>query len=197
MTGRIAGLLGLRALEVMLGTVLSVVLIGGCSSTGSGRASVMEYTAARDLIDQVLNDTFDSVTPKLAWEDDHFYLVPDTAGTGGDKDTGSAKRSRNVMTLVSPAKADLLITMVKDHWTARGYTVLPPARGAPPHVLYATTPQGYRLSLDASKAGVVFCDVTVEDVKVAPHTYYPFMDQETGPRFDAHAQKVDDPYWSH
>lgn len=182
--------------------VLLLLAVAGCglnsgANTPEGKQSDMNMQEAAEKADSIVQQTIDSVKPKLRWN--HGPSI-DKVCTDFKKDTlgtGSVRRRVAIMTIVSEQRRGSLLGVVERGWKSRGYEITSVDTDRDLPAIYAATPEGFRMSVAVAGEGQFFFSVTtpcftesdVADPKTRPNT--PHREGGYPQRPDVH-----DDFWS-
>ncbi|MBL1080552.1 hypothetical protein JK359_00935 [Streptomyces actinomycinicus] len=73
--------------------------------------------------------------------------------------TGTVTRRRSVMTVISSERRGSFLGIIERHWKKHGYTITSVRNNKEAPAVYATAPDGFRVSLEFGYAGQAFFDV--------------------------------------
>ncbi|WP_405525764.1 hypothetical protein OG592_40640 [Streptomyces avidinii] len=156
-----------RTIRLVLAMAVAGALLAGCGLLGgtkqrNGALAGMDMQGAAERADAMFYATIGAIKPDIEW-------AHDTTTTGSCDVT----RYWTVMTVVSEQRRGNFLGVVENFWKASGYRIGPvnPSKDMP--AIYATSRDGFGISLLFGHAGQAFFEVTspcVGESKVAPPT---------------------------
>ncbi|MFJ6782834.1 hypothetical protein [Streptomyces yangpuensis] len=156
-----------RTIRLACAMAVAGALLAGCGPTGGtkderGTVAGMDMQGAAERADAMLYATVGAIKPEIEW-------VHDTTTTGSCDVT----RYWTVMTIVSPQRRGNFLGVVEGFWKASGYRIktVNPSKDMP--AIYATSPDGFGISVLFGHQGQAFFEVTspcVKNSKVAAPT---------------------------
>lgn len=183
-------------------SVLLLIAVAGCGLTSGvnppeGKRSDMNMQEAAERADAIVQQTLDSVRPKLRWNHGPSNDQLCTDFKNDSLGTGSVKRRVAIMTVVSKQRRGSLLGVVERAWKSRGYEITSVDTDKQLPAIYASTPEGFRMSVAVAGEGQFFFSITtpcftksdVADPRTKPNT--PHRDGGYPQRPDVH-----DDFWS-
>ncbi|MFJ3974953.1 hypothetical protein [Streptomyces sp. NPDC090021] len=166
------------ALSVLAFTALAV----GCGpgDEKADRKTTMNMQQGAERADAILQETLGAVRPELKWNHGPGGSAGCTKGVAGAATgTGAAKRSITILTVVSEQRRGALIGVIERDWKSRGYKITGVRQAAEAPAVYASTPDGYSLSVEVAGEGQFFLDAatpcltdsSVMDPMAQPNTH--------------------------
>ncbi len=194
-----------------LAAVLAVLALGataciGGSGTGGGRGEgatpgpLIPPARALQTLDSLLEQVTSGVQPALRYRDAWPQATVQYSKGLDEHSLGYAKasRQRHVMTKVAPGKYGALLDSVRSTWQAKGYRI--ETGPANLQALFATTAEGYGVSITIHPAGNIDLGATVSPVPVPDGRDLfgtPTPDSTMANGNPDVLPSYDDPYWSH
>ncbi|MFJ3722457.1 hypothetical protein ACIPYQ_07755 [Streptomyces sp. NPDC090045] len=136
------------------------VLAAGCGFGGNGqsdRKSTMNLQQGAERADAILQETLAAVQPELKWNHGPGSDAGCTKGVAGAATgTGSAKRLISILTIVSEQRRGALLGVIERDWKSRGYTITNVNESQKFPAIYASTPDGYILTVKVGGEGQFF-----------------------------------------
>ncbi|KJK52016.1 hypothetical protein UK14_09920 [Streptomyces sp. NRRL F-4428] len=158
----------------------------------------MHMRQGAERADAILQETLGAVRPELKWNHGPGGSAGCTKGVAGAATgTGSAKRSLTILTVVSEQRRGALIGMIERDWKSRGYKITGARQAAEAPAVYASTPDGYSLSVEVAGEGQFFLDAgtpCLTDSSVMDPMTQPNTSQRKGP-FPQRPDEQDE-FWS-
>ncbi|MFJ2191950.1 hypothetical protein ACIOJE_29125 [Kitasatospora sp. NPDC087861] len=172
---------------------------GPGQSQGKTPGPLIPPAQALQKLDSLLAETTSGVQPALRYWD-AWPQATVRYSKGLDEHSlgyAAASRERHVMTKVAPGKYDALLAAVRDTWQAKGYRI----DTGPANLkgLFATTADGYGVSVTIHPAGNIDIGATVSPVPVPDGRDLfgtPTPDPVMANGNPDVLPKYDDPYWS-
>ncbi|MFD5622731.1 hypothetical protein [Streptomyces yangpuensis] len=136
-------------------------LVAGCGpGTDDGSAEgrrTMHLQQGAEHADAILQETLGSVRPELKWNHGPGGSAGCTKGVAGAATgTGAADRIVTIMTIVSEQRRGSLLGVIERTWKDRGYTITNVNRSPKFPAVFASTPDGYSLSVEVGGEGQFF-----------------------------------------
>ncbi|WP_254407221.1 hypothetical protein [Streptomyces sp. GMY02] len=157
----------------------------------------MNMQGGAEKADFIILDTLSAVQPPVEWVHDAATEISCNDFKNDATGTGSATRRAAVTTKVSAVRRGSLLGLVERHWKKRGYEITSVDADEELPVIYAATPDDFRMSLAVGHKGQFFLSVTTpclgESAVLPPATKPNGPDYSGGPipRPDVH-----DSFWS-
>ncbi|MFD6990204.1 hypothetical protein [Streptomyces sp. NPDC059943] len=157
----------------------------------------MNMQEAAERADAIVQETIDSVEPRLRWNHGPSIDKVCTDVKNDALGAGSVRRRVAIMTIVSEQRRGSLLGVVERGWKSRGYEITSVDTDRELPAIYAATPEGFRMSVAVAGEGQFFFSITtpcfaesdVADPKTPPNT--PHREGGYPQRPDIH-----DDFWS-
>ncbi|MEV0415771.1 hypothetical protein AB0I68_34625 [Streptomyces sp. NPDC050448] len=157
----------------------------------------MDLQQGANRADAILQETLAAVKPELRWNHGPFGDSGCTNILNKGTGTGAAKRSITILTIVSEQRRGALLGVIEREWKARGYKITSVNADKDLPAVYASTPEGYSLSVMVGGEGQFFLDAAtpcltdsgVQEPTTKPNT--PVRNTPFPQRPDVH-----DDFWS-
>ncbi|WCD87910.1 hypothetical protein KPP03845_104311 [Streptomyces xanthophaeus] len=189
-TRTVAALLTLMALAVGCGP-------GAADGTTKKEKTTMNMQQGAERADAILQETLGAVKPELLWNHGSSGDAGCTNAVGGATGTGAANRSILILTIVSPQRRGALLGIIERAWKDRGYTItsVNPSETFP--AIFASTPDGYSLSVEVAGEGQFFLEAATPCLTDHP-VQEPTSKPNTPVRTTPYPQRPDvqDEFWS-
>ncbi|MET4927396.1 hypothetical protein P3L51_34400 [Streptomyces sp. PSRA5] len=138
----------------------------------------MNMQEAAERADAIVQQTVDSVKPRLRWNHGPSIDKVCTDLKNDASGTGSVRRRVAIMTIVSEQRRGSLLGVVERGWKSRGYEITSVDTDHDLPAIYAATPEGFRMSVAVAGEGQFFFSITtpcftesdVADPKTPPNT---------------------------
>ncbi|MFC9811823.1 hypothetical protein ACFVJM_07135 [Streptomyces virginiae] len=189
-----------QTLRAVLSVLAFTALAAGCGSGGEkgDMKPAMHLQQGAERADAILQETLGAVRPELKWNHGPGGSAGCTKGVAGAATgTGSAKRSITILTVVSEQRRGALIGVIERDWKSRGYKITSVRQAAEAPAVYASTPDGYSLSVEVAGEGQFFLDAAtpcLDDSSVMDPMTQPNTHVRSGP-FPQRPDERDE-FWS-
>ncbi|MGN5387770.1 hypothetical protein [Streptomyces sp. JL7001] len=189
-----------QTLRAVLSVLAFTALAAGCGSGGEkgDTKPAMHLQQGAERADAILQETLGAVRPELKWNHGPGGSSGCTKGVAGAATgTGSAKRSITILTVVSEQRRGALIGVIERDWKSRGYKITSVRQAAEAPAVYASTPDGYSLSVEVAGEGQFFLDAATPCLADSP-VMDPMTQPNTHVRSGPFPQRPDerDEFWS-
>ncbi|MFD3760727.1 hypothetical protein [Streptomyces sp. NPDC058622] len=178
-----------------------VTLAAGCGlGTDDGSAkrnNTMQLQKGAERADAILQETLAAVQPELKWNHGSSSDAGCTTASGGSTGTASANRTILILTIVSEQRRGSLLGIIERAWKDHGYKITNVNTSPTFPAIFASTPDGYSLSVEVAGEGQFFLEAAtpcLDDTGVQEPTTTPNTPNRTTPypqRPDVH-----DGFWS-
>src|SRR5690606_2065096 len=145
---------------------IASVVLSGCGLIGEGTGSAggqeekVNMQEAVDRAEQILDNTFAGIKPTVEAMrgPSTGAICPDIKGdaTGA----GTIIRRRYVMTIISGERRGSFLGLVERHWKKNGYEITSVRDHKERPAIFASTPDGFRVSLQIGYKGMARFDAT-------------------------------------
>ncbi|MFE2365743.1 hypothetical protein [Streptomyces virginiae] len=189
-----------QTLRAALSVLAFTALAAGCGpgDEKADRKPTMNMQQGAERADAILQETLGAVRPELKWNHGPGGSAGCTKGVAGAATgTGSAKRSITILTVVSEQRRGALIGVIERDWKSRGYKITSVRQAAEAPAVYASTPDGYSLSVEVAGEGQFFLDAATPCLADSP-VMDPMTKPNTHVRSGPFPQRPDerDEFWS-
>ncbi|MFB6863913.1 hypothetical protein ACFCZQ_32460 [Streptomyces virginiae] len=189
-----------QTLRAALSVLAFTALAAGCGpgDEKADRKPTMNMQQGAERADAILQDTLGAVRPELKWNHGPGGSAGCAKGVAGAATgTGSAKRSITILTVVSEQRRGALIGVIERDWKSRGYKITSVRQAAEAPAVYASTPDGYSLSVEVAGEGQFFLDAATPCLADSP-VMDPMTQPNTHVRTTEFPQRPDerDEFWS-
>ncbi|MFD7226560.1 hypothetical protein [Streptomyces sp. NPDC059881] len=131
----------------MLAVALAVAVVSGCGLIGDGDAEQMNMQEAGDRAEQMLDGIFGAIKPSVETQrgpsSDPICADFKNDSTG----TGQVTRRRHVMTIISAERRGNFLGVVERYWKKNGYEITAVRKHKDSPAIFATTPEGFQVTL--------------------------------------------------
>ncbi|WP_336318591.1 hypothetical protein [Streptomyces lavendofoliae] len=135
-----------RVSRAVMFIALVAVLTSGCDTAErrekGGNGAAMNMQGAAEHADAMLDATIDAVVPQLQWAH-HVTTI-------GSCDVS---RRRKIMTIISSERRGNLLGVVERYWKRKGYRITAVRASKERPAIFATSPDGFGISLVFGYAG--------------------------------------------
>lgn len=177
----------------------TALLVSACGFAGKESPS-MNFSDARDKINEILDDTTGAIKPPLKWWDVSTDITEEMTTLNNPSGKVTVSRERIIRTKFSQEKIGALLGVVERHWKKRGYSIDSVNSSRLPSIS-AVTPDGYGVDIRVGVGRAVTFSAVIDGVKDPGE--HPFTD-ETYPPIPRHSDgypntvpDTDDSFWSH
>jgi hypothetical protein len=192
---------------LVFGTVLALLVLAGWWFLTDHKPGVAPEKARQEL-DTAVVGTFGSLSPPVVTAFDSYGSEPHYSNFHlAATPTGRAvfTRSQEVVTIVSPARAEKFRDELKAYWAKNGYSAVHEkfweAQAGRTRVWTVTSPDGVSLRLEMEEFGQFHTSMLAAVDEVTSHiSGDPFpmsLPNDPSARQPLHWSTLDDPYWSH
>ncbi|RNL71188.1 hypothetical protein EBF04_09225 [Streptomyces sp. I6] len=150
----------------MLAVALTVTVVSGCGLIGGGDSAPKERTQSMNMqeagerAEQMLDGIFGAIKPSVETERGPSSDSICTDFKNDSTGTGSITRRRYVMTIISDERRGSFLGVVERRWTKDGYKITSVREDKEMPAIFATSPEGFRVSLQVGYKGQAVISVT-------------------------------------
>ncbi|MCT7355117.1 hypothetical protein N4P33_23615 [Streptomyces sp. 15-116A] len=154
-----------RTSQAVVAIASAALAISGCGLIGdagneSKRETNVNMQEAGDRAEQILDGTLAGIKPAVEARRGPSSDPICTDFKGDGTGTGSVTRRRYVMTIISDERRGSFLGVVERQWKKKGYEITTVREHKEMPAIFASTPEGFRISLEFGYKGQAFLDAT-------------------------------------